>query len=55
MQIHAATADASLACEAKSASLFHRVWPPAFIACGLGLTAAWVSFLGYEVVRFIVG
>jgi hypothetical protein len=28
-------------------SLFHRVWPPAVIASGLGLTAAWITLLGY--------
>jgi hypothetical protein len=27
--------------------IFQRIWPPAALACGLGLTAAWVSFLGY--------
>ena len=48
------TADASLAYEQPSESLFHRVWPPAFIASSLALTAAWVSFLGYSVVHFII-
>jgi len=32
---------------------FHRIWPPAIIALGLGLTAAWISFLGYGLVSLI--
>jgi hypothetical protein len=34
-------------------SLIHEFWPPGVIICGLGLTAAWVSFLGYGVVLLI--
>jgi hypothetical protein len=30
-----------------------KIWPLAVIACGLGLTAAWVGFLGYWLVRLI--
>lgn len=31
-----------------------KVWPPATIACGLALTATWVSLLGYGAVTFIL-
>jgi hypothetical protein len=27
--------------------LFQRFWPVAIIACGLGLTTAWILFLAY--------
>jgi hypothetical protein len=30
-----------------------RIWPPAALACALGLTAAWVSLLGYGLVSLI--
>ena len=33
--------------------LFHRIWPPAIIALGLGLTAAWICLLGYELISLI--
>ncbi len=50
-----ATFDASFVpTTTRSEPLFHRIWPPAFIICGLGLTAAWVSFLGYAVVHLII-
>jgi hypothetical protein len=26
----------------------HTIWPPMMIAVGLGLTAAWTGFLGYQ-------
>jgi hypothetical protein len=32
---------------------FHRVWPPAAIGFGLGLTAAWICLLGYGLVSLI--
>jgi hypothetical protein len=35
-------------------SLFDRIWPPAAIIVGLGLTAAWTSFLGYGIVDLIL-
>lgn len=47
------------ATEAKPVSLaavqplFDRIWPPAVIALGLGLTATWVSLLGYGLVRLV--
>jgi hypothetical protein len=34
-------------------ALFRQIWPPAAIACGLGLTAVWVSLLGYGLVSVI--
>jgi hypothetical protein len=33
--------------------LFHRIWPPAIIALGLGLTAAWTCLLGYGLVSLL--
>jgi hypothetical protein len=54
MRADTITGDASLVATASSEPLFHRIWPPVFIVCGLGLTTAWVSFLGYEVVRWII-
>jgi hypothetical protein len=52
--MQARTADVSFIEAEPAESLFQRIWPPVFIGCGLGLTAAWVSFLGYAVVRFII-
>ncbi len=45
-------ADMTLASNARE-PLFQRIWPPAAIACGLGATVAWVSFLGYGLVSLI--
>lgn len=47
-------ANAALARGETLVSLFQRVWPPLFIVGSLGLTAVWVSFIGYIVVRFII-
>jgi hypothetical protein len=33
--------------------LVHRIVAPAIIAFALGLTAAWIFFLGYELVRLV--
>ena len=33
--------------------LVHRIVAPAIIACALGLTAAWIFFLGYGLVRLV--
>ena len=33
--------------------LFRRIWPAAAIAFGLGLTAAWMCFLGYGLVKLV--
>jgi hypothetical protein len=30
-----------------------RIWPTAVIAFGLGLTAAWICFLGYGLVKLV--
>jgi hypothetical protein len=55
MQFQAATAASALAPAADLRSapaqpLLHRMWPPAMIAFGLGLTAAWTGLLGYGLV-----
>lgn len=52
MQVHVASASGTA--EKASDPLFRRIWPPAFIAFALGLTAAWVSFLGYEIVSLVI-
>jgi len=31
----------------------HHIWPLAVIALGLGLTAAWVSLLGYGLIVLV--
>ena len=33
--------------------LFYRIWPQAMVTLGLGLTAAWMGFLGYGLVSLI--
>jgi hypothetical protein len=38
----------------QSVPLIHRLWPPAIIGLGLGLTTAWTLFLGYEVSGLIM-
>lgn len=35
------------------APFFRRIWPQAAIALGLGLTTAWMCFLGYEIIKLI--
>ena len=48
------TAIAPIAETSPAALTFIRkAWPPAVIACGLGLTAAWVALLGYELVILV--
>jgi hypothetical protein len=32
-----------------------RIWPPAIIVFGLGLTMGWVSIIGYALVSTMVG
>jgi hypothetical protein len=34
-------------------ALVRRIWLPGVLACGFGLTAAWVSLLGYFTIRLI--
>jgi hypothetical protein len=31
----------------------HEIWPTAVIGFGLGLTAVWICFLGYGLVKII--
>ena len=51
MQTHTAIA---LTAPVPSADLFiRRIWPPAMIVLGLGLTATWISLLGYGLVTLI--
>jgi hypothetical protein len=40
--------------KSKTNVLFSRIWPTAAVVCGLGLTAAWASLLGYVVISFIM-
>jgi hypothetical protein len=47
----APTAETRLAPVIKEA--IHKIWPAAFIAAGLVLTAAWTCFLGYEFVQLV--
>jgi hypothetical protein len=51
MQTQTAIAPPALA--PADTALFHRIWPPAMIAFGLGLTVAWVALLGYGLVSII--
>jgi hypothetical protein len=59
MQMQTAIAVSALAptadsCSASAAGpLFHRIWPTAMIAFGLGLTATWACLLGYGLVKLI--
>ena len=52
MQTQTAIAPISLTAPAAG-TLFHQIWPPAVIACGLGLTGAWAGLLGYGLVSLI--
>ena len=39
---------------ASDAPLFlSRIWAPAFLIAGLGLTLAWIAFLGYELIGLV--
>jgi hypothetical protein len=42
-----------IARQAAKTAIFHRVWPPAFIVLGLGVTAFWAALLAYGVVVLI--
>jgi hypothetical protein len=37
----------------SSATLFHRIWPPAVLVIGLVLTLAWTALLGYGLVNAV--
>jgi hypothetical protein len=54
MRTDSITVGESLVSTASSEPFFHRVWPPVFIVCGLGVTAVWISFLGYEIINLII-
>jgi len=51
--MHIQTAIAPTAQATQTNTLFHRIWPPAIIILGLGLTAAWIALGGYGLVRLI--
>lgn len=51
--MQAQTVGASIVVAKPNEPLFQRIWPPAGIGFGLGLTAAWVAFLGYGLVSLI--
>jgi len=40
--------------EPKHAARFDKIWPTVIVASGLGLTAIWISVLGYAVVSVIM-
>lgn len=40
--------------KSKTNVLFGRIWPIAALVCGLGLTAAWASLLGYLFISLIM-
>jgi hypothetical protein len=37
----------------SSATLLHRIWPPAVLVIGLALTLAWTALLGYRLVNAV--
>jgi hypothetical protein len=37
----------------SSATLFHRIWPPAVLVLGMVLTLTWSAFLGYGLVNAV--
>jgi hypothetical protein len=37
----------------SSATLFHRIWPPAILVVGIVLTLAWTALLGYGLVNAV--
>ena len=47
------TAIAPTAQATQTNALFHRIWPPAIVILGLGLTAAWIALWGYGLVSLI--
>ncbi len=51
--MQAQTLNASIPAAKPVEPLIQRIWPPAGIGLGLGLTAAWVSFLGYGLITLI--
>jgi hypothetical protein len=49
MQTQTAIAPIELTPPAAHA-IFNQFWPPAVLAVGIGLTAAWITLLGYVLV-----
>jgi hypothetical protein len=39
--------------DTKTEPLLHRIWSAVAVACGLGLSAAWTTLLGYEIANLI--
>lgn len=35
-------------------AVLDRLWAPAILASGVGLTAAWIFFLGYGLIELVV-
>ena len=33
--------------------LYQRIWAPAFLVAGAGLTLGWIAFLGYELIGLV--
>ena len=53
MQTKTALAIVPFAPVPSSATLFHRIWPPAVLALGMVLTVAWTALLGYGLVNAV--
>jgi hypothetical protein len=39
--------------EVSDAYLYRRIWVPAFLIAGVGLTLAWIALLGYGLVGLV--
>jgi len=37
----------------RTGEVFQRIWPPAVMLIGAGLTLAWAAFLGYELISIV--
>lgn len=46
-------ADSRSVCAPAPDSVIHRIWPVAVIGFAFGLTAAWIWFLGYGLVKLV--
>ncbi len=53
MRIEATTAPTVSATSANPLVLLQQFWPPTALAVGFGLTLAWVTLLGYELVELV--
>jgi hypothetical protein len=47
------TADSDRRSIPAPAEILHKIWPPAVIGFGLGLSAGWVYFLAYGLVKIL--